>query len=255
MALCALSPRNDCSHPVGVTNAGVSARVSICVSSSRAFAPVCTGAVRGVREYDRVLCLKARPARREGVQPRHVAATPVRAVAIDEAAAREELEDIVSRLQAFPLKRLAAAHEVAHPLLALGGNPYRREFPGAIQACQVDGVALVVFSLDTIAQMVRAPFLFTLTFAYFISGEAHAENAGRAVHPGSGIAGAEVLDRVAYAGALSAETVTQGGQSAACPPSSQRGSLLDGGHVARAPLPTLRHHVVTSLTSSPAGNH
>ena len=53
-------------------------------------------------------------------------------------------------------------------------------------------------SVNSIAQMV-GPFLFTLTFAYFISDAGAVENAGRAVPAGGGVAGAGALDRVADA--------------------------------------------------------
>ena len=54
-------------------------------------------------------------------------------------------------------------------------------------------------SVNSIAQMV-GPFLFTLTFAYFISDQAPVENAGRAVSAGSGVVGAGAGDRVAHVG-------------------------------------------------------
>jgi hypothetical protein len=64
-----------------------------------------------------------------------------------EAAARQELEDVVPRLEDLALERLAAAHDVPHALLGLTRNADRRQLAGAIEACEVLRIALVVFPL------------------------------------------------------------------------------------------------------------
>src|SRR5436189_4439087 len=73
---------------------------------------------------------------------------PVRALAIDEAAAREEFENVVARFQNLSLEGLATSHDVAHPLLRLGGDADRRELAGAIEPRQVGRITLVVLPLD-----------------------------------------------------------------------------------------------------------
>src|SRR5215213_8867414 len=72
---------------------------------------------------------------------------PVGALAVDEPAPGEELEDVVARLEDLALERLAAANDVAHALLGLAGNADRRELAGAVEPGEVRRVALVVLPL------------------------------------------------------------------------------------------------------------
>src|SRR6476661_2372485 len=73
---------------------------------------------------------------------------PVRALAVDEPAPGEELEDVMARLENLALEGLAAAHDIAHPLLGLAGNANRGELAGAVEPGEVGRIALVVFPLD-----------------------------------------------------------------------------------------------------------
>src|SRR5215218_8276491 len=72
---------------------------------------------------------------------------PVGALAVDEPAPGEELEDVVARLADLALEGLPAADDVAHALLGLGGNADRSELTGAVETGEVRGVALVVLPL------------------------------------------------------------------------------------------------------------
>jgi hypothetical protein len=65
----------------------------------------------------------------------------------DEAAARQELEDVVPRLEDLPLEGLPTPHDVAHRLFGLGRNPDRREFAGPIEPRQGGGVIAIVLAL------------------------------------------------------------------------------------------------------------
>jgi hypothetical protein len=82
---------------------------------------------------------------REVFEPPEVRRAPVGAVAVDEPAPGQELEDVVARLEDLALEGLPAADDVADALLGRGGNPDRRELAGAVVAGEVGGVALVVF--------------------------------------------------------------------------------------------------------------
>ena len=55
---------------------------------------------------------------------------PVGTLAIDEAAAREEFQDVVPRLENLALKRLATPHHIADALLRLARDAHRRELAG-----------------------------------------------------------------------------------------------------------------------------
>jgi len=60
----------------------------------------------------------------------------------------EELEDVMPRFQNHSLKRLAAAHHAAHPLVRFARNANGDQLPGASGARQVDGIALIMLALD-----------------------------------------------------------------------------------------------------------
>src|ERR1043166_9371776 len=72
---------------------------------------------------------------------------PVGALPEHEAAARKKLQDVVPRLENLALKRLAAANDVADPLLGLARNAHRHQFAGTIEARELAGVALVILAL------------------------------------------------------------------------------------------------------------
>src|SRR5258708_901998 len=74
--------------------------------------------------------------------------TPIGPLAIDEAAAREKLEDVVPRLHDFALHRLAAPHEIAHALFRLARNAHDRELPRAIEPRELPRIVLVVLALQ-----------------------------------------------------------------------------------------------------------
>ncbi|MEJ7758611.1 MAG: hypothetical protein WKF55_03345 [Gemmatimonadaceae bacterium] len=63
--------------------------------------------------------------------------------------ARQELEDVVARLEDLLLNRFSAAHYVTNSLVALARNSHRSELTRSIEASEVGGISLVVFSLDT----------------------------------------------------------------------------------------------------------
>lgn len=81
-------------------------------------------------------------------QPLEMRTAPVGAFAKDEAAAGQELEDVVTRLENLFLERLAAAHDITHTLIALARNPHYRELTRPIEASEIGGISLVVLSLD-----------------------------------------------------------------------------------------------------------
>lgn len=64
-----------------------------------------------------------RAVRRQVLQPLQMGRAPVGAVAKDEAAAGEEYENVVARLEDLALERFPAAHDVADPLIGLARNP------------------------------------------------------------------------------------------------------------------------------------
>ena len=63
-------------------------------------------------------------------------------------APRQELEDVVPRLQDLALKRLPAAHDVADPFIRLARDAHRDQLAGAMEPRQVGRVARVVFPVD-----------------------------------------------------------------------------------------------------------
>src|SRR5258708_2137995 len=81
------------------------------------------------------------------LEPPEVRRAPVGALAIDEAAPREELEDVVPRLENLPLEGLAAANDIAHALLSLARNADRCEFTGTIEPRQFGRIVPVVLPL------------------------------------------------------------------------------------------------------------
>jgi hypothetical protein len=64
------------------------------------------------------------------------------------AAASEEFEDVMARLEDLALERLAAAHDVADAFVGFARNPDGDELAGAIEPRQVGRVALVMLALD-----------------------------------------------------------------------------------------------------------
>ena len=74
-----------------------------------------------------ILGRKRRRRARELTQPRVVRGALPESPPVEEPAAREELENVVARLDHFSLQRLATPHDIADALLHLAGNPDRRE--------------------------------------------------------------------------------------------------------------------------------
>src|SRR5436190_7055548 len=99
-------------------------------------------------KYQAVLHRQRRAVAGQMQQPLEVRCTPVRPLAEHEAAPREELEDVVARLEDLALEGLAAPHDIADALVRFAGTPDGHEFPGPIQAREIDGVAFVVLALD-----------------------------------------------------------------------------------------------------------
>ena len=71
---------------------------------------------------------------------------PVRALAIDEAAAAHELEDVVAGFDDLALEGLAAADQVAHALVGLGGHLDEDETVVSEVTADLDGVTSVGFA-------------------------------------------------------------------------------------------------------------
>lgn len=85
-----------------------------------------------------------RPVRGQMPQPLEMWGAPVGPVTKHEAAARQELQDVVARLEDLALKRFAAAHNVADALFGFRGDVDGHELAGPMQAGEIRRVALVV---------------------------------------------------------------------------------------------------------------
>ena len=86
----------------------------------------------------------------KGADPGEMPLGPVVSIPEDQATAPEELEDVVAGLQDLALEGLAAADQVADPLLGLGGDADGDEQPAPMLACERDGIESVV--LATVAR-------------------------------------------------------------------------------------------------------
>ena len=85
-------------------------------------------------------------ASRKSMEPGHMPTTPMRPGPIDKATTGEELENVVTGLEQLALNRFAAPDEIAHALFGLTRNADRREFTGAQEPREFDGIALVMFA-------------------------------------------------------------------------------------------------------------
>ncbi len=72
---------------------------------------------------------------------------PVSPLAKYEATPGEELEDVVARLEDLALKRLTAAHNVTHSLVALARDSHDDELTRSIIPREIRGIPLIVFAL------------------------------------------------------------------------------------------------------------
>jgi hypothetical protein len=71
----------------------------------------------------------------------------VRALAVHETAAGEDLEQVMAALEQLAPERLAAAPDVAYPRLGLARDADRRQVAGTVVVGELRGVVLVVLAL------------------------------------------------------------------------------------------------------------
>jgi hypothetical protein len=98
-------------------------------------------------EHEAVLGRQRRVVARERGEPAPVRLRPVGALAVDEAAAGEELEQVVPALEQLALQGLAAAHDVAHALLGLARDADWRQVARAVVVGELRRVVPVVLAL------------------------------------------------------------------------------------------------------------
>ena len=59
--------------------------------------------------------------------------------------------------QDLPAETLPAAHEIAHPLLGLGGDPYGNQLSGPLKTCVLDRIPPIVFPAITESSWTSSP--------------------------------------------------------------------------------------------------
>ena len=91
-----------------------------------------------------ILRRERRPVRRQVLQPRLMRRAPVRPVAEDEPARRQELQDVVPRLEDLALEGLPTPNDIADPLVRLARDAHGHELTGAIEPRPVGRVPFVV---------------------------------------------------------------------------------------------------------------
>src|SRR5690606_23676696 len=80
-------------------------------------------------------------------EPSQVRPAPVGALAVDEATAGEELEDVVAALDQLPLQRLPAADDITYALLGLRRDADRGEVARAVVVGELGSVVPIVLAL------------------------------------------------------------------------------------------------------------
>ena len=146
---CSCSPRKHCSQPTAVAYAGADASWAICRSSSSRRLTLVLEQRQILAKHERVLARRSgEPAAASCRNHSMCCGIQCAPVAIDEAAPRQELEDVVPGLEHFALERLAATHDIAHALFGFARHAHRRELPGAIQPRELRRIILVMFPLD-----------------------------------------------------------------------------------------------------------
>ena len=109
----------------------------------------CTRGARSIRQHHLIVDGERRCRPRQLTQPRVVRGPPVDPSAIDEAASRQNLEDVVSRLHHVPLQRLATPHHIAHALLRFTRHANHRALARAIASRALTRVVLVMRALHS----------------------------------------------------------------------------------------------------------